>query len=109
MRLDTAVESLRHDLDTEPDAAMAAADPTGATGYKPVAPTVSTQLAYLDGECDPDTALKVAAHLEACGPCTDESRALEAIKRTLASGRCCGADPDVVANLRAHAERLSQG
>lgn len=34
---------------TAADAAMAAADPTGATGYKPVAPTVSTQLAYLDG------------------------------------------------------------
>ncbi len=33
---------------TEADTTMAAADPTGATGYKPVAPVVSEQLAYLD-------------------------------------------------------------
>lgn len=65
--------------------------------------------AYLDGECDSETAMKVVAHLEACKPCSDESRALEEIKRSLATGRCCGTDPDVVASLRAYAKRLSQG
>lgn len=64
--------------------------------------------AYLDGECDPDTARDVVAHLEVCRPCAEETRALEAIKAALVTGRCCGADPAVVASLRAYAKRLSQ-
>lgn len=64
--------------------------------------------AYLDGECDRATALRVLAHLEACDPCAEETRALEAIKQALVTGRCCSADPEVVANLRAYAKHLSR-
>lgn len=65
--------------------------------------------AYLDGECDAETAARVVTHLEVCAPCAEETRSLEAIKEALATGRCCGSDPAVVASLSAYAKRLSQG
>lgn len=64
---------------------------------------------YLDGECDSETAQRVVAHLEVCTRCADETRSLEEIKRTLVTGRCCGSDPQAVANLRAYVKHLSQG
>lgn len=63
--------------------------------------------AYLDGECDRTTAQHVVDHLSVCPVCAEETRTLEAIKDTLASGRCCGADPVAVEKLRAYAKRLS--
>lgn len=62
---------------------------------------------YLDGECDGTTAAHVLTHLEVCPTCAEQTRTLEAIKETLASGRCCGADPVAVEKLRAYAKRLS--
>lgn len=64
--------------------------------------------AYLDGECDSETAARVAAHLEVCPSCAGETRVFDAIKQTLATGRCCGSDPEAVAKLSAYAKRLSQ-
>lgn len=64
--------------------------------------------AYLDGECDNLTKEHVLVHLEACPPCAVETQVLEQIKRSMAEGRCCGADPDVVDRLRDYARHLSK-
>jgi len=62
--------------------------------------------AYLDGECDAMTKEQVIAHLEACPPCSVETEVLEHIKQSMAEGRCCGADPDIVDRLKEYARHL---
>lgn len=79
-------------------------DADAAASCRAVARVVES---YLDGECDSTTTKHVLAHLETCPTCAAETRTLEAIKDTLASGRCCGADPVAVEKLRAYARRLS--
>ena len=44
---------------------------------------------YVDGECDVLTMLAIAAHLDACGACTDELESLRWLKAAVR--RCAGA------------------
>lgn len=64
---------------------------------------------YLDGEAEPATSSRVAAHLEVCRRCGLDASTYLAIKTAIAAGirESAPAEPDAVARLRRFAEGLS--
>ncbi|MEM9561256.1 MAG: zf-HC2 domain-containing protein [Actinomycetota bacterium] len=61
--------------------------------------------AYLDGEVDVETALRVAEHLDSCPACSAESEVYQRIKDNLSSRRR-EIDPGVRAALEAFSQDL---
>jgi anti-sigma factor RsiW len=61
---------------------------------------------FLDGEVDANDAFRVVVHLDGCGACAGEARALVTLKRALRRQRV--ADPDAVARLCAFAALLTR-
>jgi len=64
--------------------------------------------AYLDGEVDHETAVRVGAHLEACRRCGMKAETYRAIKASLARGER-GWDDLTRRRLEEFARRLGQG
>jgi anti-sigma factor RsiW len=61
---------------------------------------------YVDGECDDDTAVVVAAHLHMCPTCDGEAETYRWLKAALRRQRI--EDPDAVSRLCAFAALLTR-